>query len=386
MPAPNAPAVIQGQTATSESQPDQGVSVPAPLTPPRPVQLDGTGMPIPWGQPTAERSIRLELQGIDRRHMVETTFYLTRDGEALRPMLATNFTATVQNLEPGNYQWSADVSLRTGAGSLLVEPPRGDPLTPDFVILPPLPSIDRMTQSDLAGKPLAADLRAEGTLLLGVELSHGYSGAVLEVEIKKAGSAFDGAGALVTRLEGTTGNVRFAGADGPYHWRARVVPPGRPGADWRLASLGQPHDFMLFSRPPEKPETEKKQEPQIKKEAAVDDKKQQSQKQADPKDGKKDQTQKPTDRKEGQKNDKVPDSPPGPGSGKPSASAVMGTGSGGLGQGSRDPLPSRQVEQTSFWQITFVRLLMGLGATALVMVTALLLLMGLRRIVGRKSS
>lgn len=317
-----------------------------PLVTPQPRQLDEKGAVLPWGSSTLDRLVTLELKPFDRSRMMAALFEISRNDAPTQTSRSSEFSLRLENLDPGRYRWSARVELRDGGVSSEIIPLRGDIAAADFIVLPPPPAIRRLSQVDLDGKPLGADRRVESAVRLAVELFDEFPAGVLQFEVSPLGAPGDPQ-LIEAKPSGKGAEVRFSGADGRYRWRARLVPPSRQPEPWRDAAIGPGLDFILFSKPAEKPpEASKPQTP-------------------------------PRDSRSPPPSQQAANTRPS------GATTATNTGSGGLGQGSRAPRPSEQVEQSSFWQVAFMRLLMGLGVIAVALGALVLALRGLRRLLAR---
>jgi hypothetical protein len=263
------------------------------------------------------------------------------EGQAM-PVPHQGFSATLPGLQPGRYRWSASAHIRGGASARTVEPPRGDSSAWDFVVPPPL-VLSAVTQTKLDGTSITADHKTAGGARLTGRLQADYPSAVLELEIKRAGEDFDGNGVARSPIFGAIGQFPFTGSDGGYRWRARAVAPGDKSTLWRQFGQGSGADFVIY-REPSLPPNEHTTPPLN------------------------DQTK------------------PLPNSGRlpPSATSSRSSDSSSLGGGRSEPRESRQVSQTSFWQIAFMRLLIGVGGTVLTLALVLVALRGALRVKVRR--
>ena len=369
-PTPAASGQQPSETAPSTTAERPPAAQPSPPVPPKPRQLDDSGAVIAWGGSTAGRAVRLELQGVDREKFSGSEFYVSRGDGPIEVLPRGDYAAQLSDPAPGRYRWGAMLDVRGGAEPLRVEPPRGDATGADFIVVGPLPSIARLAQRTLEGAPLPADRRAEGAVRLGVELREDYPDAVLEVEVKAGAAAFDGKELLRAPFRALSADVTFAGAAGRYRWRARVALPGRAPTDWRDADAGPDYDFALFSKPVPPQPSQSQQTPPPRP-------------QPQPSTGPTPSPRSPPQPPTGQTPPPSDPTAPAFAGRPPSATGGTGTGSTGLGGGRSDPLPSHQIEQASFWQIAFMRLLVGLGVIGAALGAIALALRGLRRAVRR---
>lgn len=332
------PAVASGGEPLPHKAPDP--VEPRRPPPPVPRQLGEDGTVIAWGATVPGTSLRLEVLGVDRDQYGDVEFMIERDDAPAFTIRRGGHSAQLSKLEPGRYRWSARLAGRGDQAEALVEPPRGDSNGPNFVIAPP-PVIAELRQSRLDGSAIAADRRTEGGARLAVQLQADYPGAVLEVEVKPAGSAFDAIDVLRAAASGGKAEFVFTAPDGSYRWRARATAAGRDNTAWRAFGESAVPDFIVFRKPPEtKPNTDTTRPP--------------------------------------------PRQAKGPASQPPSALSRGSSGSRDLAGGRSDPLPSERQKLSSFWQIAFVRVAIGLAAVGATLAVLLFILRSIRHLTRRK--
>jgi hypothetical protein len=213
-------------------------------------QIGPDGELIPWGKAMPENSVRLEVTGLDPGGSEPVEFSLSKDGAPFTEIEHHGNFADVAQLQPGKYRWSALIHQPNG-DPLLVEPPRGDPFAPDFVISPEL-TLPPLRQHTLDGGEIGPNLQTKYGALLGTVMPYDVPGALLEVETKPAAGAFDGTG--LQRIPAHAGDISasFVGPDGAYHWRARLVLGSDHQTEWRNFAEGSAGNFIIFNPPEEK--------------------------------------------------------------------------------------------------------------------------------------
>lgn len=177
------------------SQPPTARAPAAPRLP-TPRQANDDGLVVPLGGTAPSNGVRLELEGVDRDRYADAEFFFAKGDAPAQSVKRGGFSATLSNLAPGRYHWSAALTGRGDTPPTVIEAPRGDSRNADFVIAPQVFAIRQLKQKQLDGKEMPRGRSTENGARLGVELQADYPGAVLEVEVKPAGSAFDGSGLL----------------------------------------------------------------------------------------------------------------------------------------------------------------------------------------------
>lgn len=347
---------ISAQSGTPPEGPPPQQTSPSPAAPhvlrlPTPRQLDGEGRVIPWGDVAPGNAVRLELEGVDRDGFVSAEFFLAKDDDAAQPA-GQGFAAPLRGLAPGRYRWSVLLGRRDGGPPVSVEPPGGDGRAVDFIVVPPAPVLQRLAQSQLDGKPMPADRRSSNGARLEVELQVPYPGAIVEFEVKSAAVAFDGNG--VHRVAANDGRaaLSFTGVEGRYRWRARATAGARPPTAWLRQVDSRDVDFVVIVPPAATPPI------------------------TSPSSQTPPQTRPPSQQQ--------PNPRANPLARPPAEISRSGAGSGGIGSGHNEPLKSEQINQTSFWQVAFMRILIGLGTVAAILGLLLGGVRGLRALIRRK--
>lgn len=206
-------------------------------------QRDEQGLAVAWGTTLPADQVELEVVGLDPSKTATVDLRLTRDESPPESIRQMHGKASLQKLEPGRYRWLATVEFRDGERQVL-EPPRGDPLAADFVVVSRALALPSLWQRMLDGAEIGEDRRTRGGATLGVQLDGPLPGAVLEVEVKKVG----GAETKLQRLPVNDGIVaaQFVGPDGAYTWRARLVASSTRSTEWRNFGDGMDGDFHIY--------------------------------------------------------------------------------------------------------------------------------------------
>jgi hypothetical protein len=207
------------------------------------------GLVIPWGTTISGTGLRIEVAGADPQRSGEIELFLSQNGAPPQRLKHDGTGADLKQLTPGRYRWSAVVHL-PGDVPMALEPPRGDPLAGDFFVAPlalELPSLQQRTLEGKESIEIGGKTRAGAKL--GAQFPEALPGAVLEVESKLVASAFDGSGARRIPVEKGDVSIDFAGPDGAYRWRARLVATAQLRTEWRAFSVGPGGDFVIFAAP-----------------------------------------------------------------------------------------------------------------------------------------
>jgi hypothetical protein len=211
------------------------------------------GLVIPWGTTISGTGVRIEVAGADPQRINEVELFLSQNGAPPQRLKHDGTGADLRQLTPGRFCWSALVHLE-GDVPMALEPPRGDPLAADFFVAPLVLELPPLQQRTLEGrKSIEIGGRTRAGAKLGAQFPQALPGAVLEVESKLAATAFDGLGARRIPVEKGDVSIDFAGPEGAYRWRARLVANARSQTDWRAFGLGPGGDFVIFAAPPTQP-------------------------------------------------------------------------------------------------------------------------------------
>src|SRR5258706_383678 len=211
------------------------------------------GLLIPWGTTISGTGVRIEVAGADPQRIKEIELFISQNDAPPQRLKHEGTGADLKQLTPGRYRWSAVLHLPDDA-PMALEPPRGDPLAGDFFVAPltlDLPPLQQRTLGGMEAIELGGKTRAGAKL--GAQFPEALPGAVLEVESKPAASAFDGSGARRIPVEKGDVSVDFAGPDGAYRWRARLVATAQSRTEWRAFGDGPGGDFVIFAAPTTQP-------------------------------------------------------------------------------------------------------------------------------------
>lgn len=314
------------------------------------------GQVLPWGGIAPGSAVVIEVTRVDRTRHEGLEFLVSRDDGDARLVRGRSLSAELRDLEPGRYRWNARLRERGRTRTLVVTPPRGELDGADFVVLPALLILSDMSQARLDGGPIGGDGRTErGALLRGWA---SVPDAVLEVEVKPAGEPFDGRNPIRAAFRDGGAEVSFLpDRNGVYRWRARVT-VGRGRDDpWREFGRPEGGDFVVFGLKP--PEQVGGTGPGA----------------GGPGGGDPDQGGGKDARQDGGK--QTGGSGDRGGTGK--VVRASGGMSGAISGGSNVPLPSVVQPLPSLWQMAVVRVLLGLGGVAVLLLAALAVARTVRR-------
>jgi len=234
---------------------EPGIGLPMPTTLGL-RQRGEDGLLVPWGTTISGASVRIEVAGADAKGIREIELFLSQDGAPPLRLKHDGAAADLKQLAPGRYRWNAMVHLPDDVSTPL-EPPRGDPLAADFVVAPPALELPPLQQRTLEGKEIIeTGGKTRAGAKLGAHFPDSLPGAVLEIESKPAALAFDGSGARRIPVEKGDVSIDFAGPDGAYRWRARLVTTAQLRTEWRAFGGAANCDFVIFAAPTTPPSNE----------------------------------------------------------------------------------------------------------------------------------
>src|SRR5947209_3595788 len=205
------------------------------------------GLLVPWGTTISGAGVRIEVAGVDPQRVKEIELFLSQNGAPPLRLEHDRTGADLKHLAPGRYRWSAMVHP-LGDVPMALEPPRGDPLAADFVVAPLALELPPLQQRALGGNEtieMGGQTRAGAKL--GALFPDALPGAVLEVEAKPAATPLHGLGARRISVQKGDVSTDFAGPDGAYRWRARLVATSQSRTEWRAFGDGPSVDFVIFA-------------------------------------------------------------------------------------------------------------------------------------------
>src|SRR5258706_9874419 len=346
---------------------EPGIGLPLPTTLGL-RQRGEDGLLIPWGTTISGTGVRIEVAGAEEQRIKEIELFLSQNGAPPLRLKHEGTGADLKQLSAGRYRWSAVVRF-PGDVAMALEPPRGDPLATDFVVAPLVLDLPRLQQRTLGGmETIEIGGQTRAGAKLGAQFPEALPGAVLEVESKPAARAFDGSGARRIPVEKGDVSIDFAGPDGAYRWRARLVATAQSRTEWRAFGGGSSADFVIFATPTTQPSKQNGDSgpgqdngsnPTNGDSNAGNNPDNPSGKGGPTPENKNKGTEKNSDKPPGNGDPNPPDKKPDPkpdsareGKGTPGARAY----SSGMGSGYRGPLPSRVRPLASLWHLALFRM------------------------------
>ena len=337
-------------------------------------QRTDDGVVVPWGTTLPGDRLHVTVEGAETQRVQETELLLSRDGAMPVRIEHAGQSAELTKLAPGRYRWGAVVHANNEP-PMVIEPPRGDSLAFDFVVAPRKLELPPLQQRTLAGETLELGAAAKVGVTLGAQFDTSLPGAALEIEVKPASAAFDGAGVKPVPIDEGDVGVKFSGPGGPYHWRARLAISANAGTSWRAFGGGGPQGDFVLSDP--KPSDSHK-DGDGRDSAGDEHNAEGNSNSADGNSGGGGPHQGPSPHDDGKgsdhdrsEHDGNPKETPGD---KRGGGAVSESYSSGMGSGYRGPLPSRVRPLPSLWHLALLRIARILGLLTAALAVPLLVI------------